>query len=129
MASFGTKALASYLSEGESVDYEVGNTGANAVRRGGYGHSSYGSSGSYGHKKFECCELVVDPLAFLSILGGIAGGTAFLNVAITMNITMRRRRRKRQAADKHAGNVTEYFGDAVMQGRPRKIYPQTTSKS
>jgi len=92
---------------GVGGDYDAALT---SIRRGG--HSGYGHSGhsGYGKKKLECCELVVDPLAFLSLLGGIAGGTAFLNIAITMNITMRRRRRRgvRRSEEERTG---------IMQGR------------
>jgi len=48
-------------------------------------------------KKLECCELVVDPLAYSALVGLLFGATAFLNVAITMNITMRRRRRRKRS--------------------------------
>jgi len=48
---------------------------------------------SYQMEKLECCELVVDPLSYFAILGLLFGATAFLNVAITMNIGRRRRRR------------------------------------
>ncbi len=52
---------------------------------GGYSHSGY------------CCPLVVDPIIVLTLLGAVAAATFFLNIAITMNIVGRKRRRKRRS--------------------------------
>jgi len=59
-----------------------------------YGIDRSGGYSGYGHEK-KCCPLVIKPLVFLSLLAGIAAGTAFLNVLITMNV-MRRRRKRRE---------------------------------
>jgi len=85
----------------------------------GYGHGHHGSD--YGHAVHyhddhkECCPLVVDPLALISILGLLLGGTAFLNVAITMNITMRRRRKKRSSPN--VVSSSSDLADAFHSGR------------
>ncbi len=63
-----------------------------AIERSGYGHSGHG----HGHKYLECCELVVDPLTFASLLASILGGTLFLNVQITMILGRKRRKRSYQ---------------------------------
>jgi len=92
-----------------------GGYGQSAYGNSRHGHSGYGghSGGGYGgKKKIECCELVVDPLAFLSLLGGIFGGTAFLNVAITMNIRRRRRRSERVFYP-----TPRIFSSDVLKGR------------
>jgi len=79
-----------------------------AAPDGYLGITAAARSDHYGYKtKTECCELVVDPLAFLSLLAGVLGGTAFLNVAITMNITMRRRRRKRSSGVERDHGILE----------------------
>ena len=49
--------------------------------------SAISESRGYGHK-LECCPLVVDPIAFFSLLAGLAASTFFLNQLITMNIMM-----------------------------------------
>jgi len=73
-----------------AVDYESQITGDLVSRRNGYHGVHSGSSGGYGHGfgygKIGCCELVVDPLTYIALIGGIVFGTAFLHVAITMNI-------------------------------------------
>ena len=51
--------------------------------------------GGYSHGG-HCCDLVVDPVIVLTLVGAIVGATYFLNVAITMNITMKRKKRKKR---------------------------------
>ncbi len=70
-------------------------TSPGASDRGG-SFSSYGgwSSGSRGGGSYECCPLVVDPLTLVALLAFIAGGTYFLNIAITMNIVGKKRRKR-----------------------------------
>ena len=74
--------------------------------------SSYASSGygDSGHK--DCCELVVDPLTFFSLLAAIVGGTAFLNVVVTM-VLGGRKRKKRSAVT----TLSENFMDTIHAGR------------
>jgi len=89
-----------------ALDYDYGHSLFDEVDKHGYGghHDDYGHArghSSYGHDHHdvkECCPLVVDPLSLFSILGLLFGGTAFLNIAITMNITMRRRKRRSSSA-------------------------------
>lgn len=63
-------------------------------------YSNYGSGGggfSYGqghHGHLECCPLVVDPLTYIALVGGILAATFFSNQLITMNIMIRKRRRR-----------------------------------
>ncbi len=58
----------------------------------GYGSDYY--SNSHYH---DCgCPLVFDPLLFAAVMGAIVGSAAFFNVLITMNITGRRRRKRRK---------------------------------
>jgi len=131
----GLVEYADYLSgpELETNDILRDRSSSNVVhgRTSGYGHghrdhghSGHGHSGHGGHghdsfyvMKKECCELVVDPLAFLSLLAGIAGGTAFLNVAITMNIAKRRRRRRSSPASASGNSLNESLMILVKQGR------------
>ena len=89
-------------------------------------HDEYGSAGhGYGKKKDECCELVVDPLTLLALLGGILGGTFFLNMAITMNIMGKRRRRRRRSPVSSrkslplssSDTLSERFQDALNEGK------------
>ncbi len=58
-----------------------------------YASQDYGYGGGYGHVRHECCPLVVDPLTVAALLSFIAGGTAFLNVQITMILGRKRRKR------------------------------------
>ena len=72
-----------------------------------YGHSSsgYGSDsgyGGYGHESsdyehHDCCPLVVDPMTLCALLALIAAASYFLRRAITMNMNIvgRKRRKKR----------------------------------
>ena len=55
--------------------------------------------GNTDSKKDKCCPIVVDPLTFTALLGGIAAATFFLNTLITMNITKKRRRRRDLLSD------------------------------
>ena len=114
-------------------DYALGDVGAgdrilakdNGVRRSsGYGHHS-GHGGGYGHKYVECCELVVDPLTFFSLLGAIIGGTAFLNTVITMDtmLPQKRRRRKRDTEGRVAADrlgLGDKLADMLNSGRMAK---------
>ncbi len=101
---------------GDAAGYGGGG-GYNIERSSGYGHSGHGHGG-YGHKKLECCELVVDPLTFASLLAGILGGTAFLNVVITM-VLGRKRRRRRSFSDSDSvgdGSVKQQLFDVFNLG-------------
>lgn len=58
-------------------------------------NSGYGSD-YYSNSHYDCgCPLVFHPLLFAAVMGAIVGSTAFFNVLITMNITGRRKRKKR----------------------------------
>lgn len=57
-----------------------------------YGYGSHSGYGGY-HSK-ECCPLVVDPLTVTAILGGIIAAAFFFNRLITMNITVRKRKKR-----------------------------------
>ena len=144
-----SKTVGTYLPyqhlEGAESDYlTTGDGGGN--RRvsgyGGHGHGGHGGSGygggGYGHsggygggKKLECCELVVDPLTFFSLLGFIAFATAFLNVLVTMNIMMRRRRRKRDdfvgCEDDQGKVVWQQAMDAFHAGTERLLIGQISN--
>jgi len=120
-----------YLAEGVYDDYGTGLriAGGSGGGAGGGGHAAVNriaeDRSGYGHGhygKIECCDLVVDPLTFLALLGGIAGGTAFLNVAITMNINKRRRRR-RNALPEGASTKTSDLNAShwIAEGKRRKI--------
>ncbi len=79
------------------------------------GDLSGGSASGYGHHVIHrCCELVVDPLTVFGLLAFILSGAAFLNVLVTMNIMMRRRKR----------GTGENFGTVLMdlagEGREKK---------
>ncbi len=66
-------------------------------------HHQHGEHGGYsggGGGEELCCPLVADPLTVFTLLSFIAFATAFLNVLVTMNIMMRRRRRR---SDRGAG--------------------------
>ena len=80
------------------------------------GDLSGGSASGYGHHVIHrCCELVVDPLTVFGLLAFILSGAAFLNVLVTMNIMMRRRRKR---------GTGENFGtdliDLASEGREKK---------
>ncbi len=108
-------------------------------RSSGYGTSGYGQDDGYGgyqydehrdhssgygysQKKVECCELVVDPLSLLALLGFIAFATAFFNVLITMNIGKKRRKRSEEMGiepqpDMKSQTLGAVFGDILLSGR------------
>ena len=85
----------------------------------GSGHS--GSGGGGGGQ--DCCPLVVDPLTLFTLIAFIAGATYFLNLAITMNITGRKKRKKRDGGTwnllwggefwSEVVGVVRYFGPSV----------------
>ena len=110
--------------------YGVGGVGVGGVATGRVdrsGDAIYVSehSGGGGEKGADCCELVVDPLTFVSILSAILAGTAFLNVLITMNIGRKRRRRRRRDLDDLSaggGGDSSFLFDVLNQGRAHKIY-------
>ncbi len=76
-------------------------------------HHQHGEHGGYsgGGGDELCCPLVADPLTVFTLLSFIAFATAFLNVLVTMNIMMRRRRRR---SDRGAG-----LKDLLHSGRER----------
>ncbi len=78
--------------------------------------SAAAAADSYSSKKTECCPLVVDPLALTAVLGFIAAATAFLNVAITMNIVGRRKRRKRSIGEAPGKTDSAPISEIVLQG-------------
>ena len=59
---------------------------------GSNGMANYGGFSGGGMDEDGCCPLVVDPLTLAALLAGVAGATYFLNILITMNIMMRKRR-------------------------------------
>lgn len=74
--------------------YDLGTTGGSGGNYGGF--SGHGG----GYTSSPCCPLVVDPLTLVTLLAGIAGATFFLNTAITMNIVMTpKKKRKRRSAE------------------------------
>ncbi len=84
----------------------------------GYGtHSGYGGGGGHGgyDKPKECCELVVDPLTFATLMAAIIGGTAFLNVVVTMVLGRKRRRRRSDGGG--GGAISESILDTFHAGR------------
>ena len=74
---------------------------------GGYGHESYG------HEHHDCCPLVVDPMTLCALLGLIAAATYFLRTAITMNMNIvgRKRRKKRSFGE-----------DAIFYSSSHKLF-------
>ncbi len=85
----------------------------------GGSYSSYGVSGgggSYNAEK-DCCELVVDPLTFFTLLAFIVGGTAFLNVVVTMVLGRKRRRRRRRSQEEEGYGGGEAILDVLQSGR------------
>ncbi len=58
----------------------------------------------------DCCPIVADPLAVLGLLGFIFFSTAFLNVAVSMNIGKKKRRRRRSSKD------VSFAEEVLLQG-------------
>ncbi len=80
-------------------------------------------SGSGGGKYVDCCPLVVDPLTLLSLIAGIAAATAFLNVAITMNIVGKKRKKRSGDVDSEGGEQQEgSFSRILTQGNVIKVH-------
>jgi len=79
-------------------------------------HSGYGHHDHY-HKK--CCPLVVKPLVFLSLLAGIAVGSAFLNNLIDMNIGRRKRKRRGAISDDQI-SANERIADLWREGKKER---------
>ncbi len=59
----------------------------------------------------DCCPIVADPLAVLGLLGFIFFSTAFLNVAVSMNIGKKKKKRRRSSKD-----VSEEVEEVLLQG-------------
>lgn len=121
--------LSSLLGGVENKDLDV----SESNHKGSYGgHSGYGSHSGYGgHSghggggyKLQCCPLVVDPLTFTALLGAIAAGTFFLNMLITMNIMMRRRRKRNQEQPHLLDSLLE---DVIHSGNHLLIWHDPTS--
>ncbi len=96
--------------------YAYGGHAASAHDRSGYGHSG----GGHGHKE-ACCDLVVDPLLFLTLLGFIFFATYFLNTVITMDTMLppsRRRRRRSEEGILSYSSIEDRILDVVHSGRP-----------
>ncbi len=96
-------------------------------------HSGSGSGHGH-HYPPECCPLVVDPLAFASLLASIVGGTVFLNTAITMNIgrkrrRRRRRKRKRRKRSSYSDDEMEDLVELLLQaGEEKKKFQRNFEK-
>ena len=145
VANFGAYPAGDYEDYGGNAKYDVGGVGGagvgaggghqvgyagvgvggygNIERSSGYGHSGYGGHGhghgGYGKKKLECCELVVDPLTFAALMAAIIGGTAFLNVVVTMVLGRKRRRRRRsqwEGPRTHHHQIFDVFNLGKGQG-------------
>ena len=107
----------------------------------GYGHSSsgYGSHSGYGHSSYdyhddhhECCPLVIDPLVMCALLGFIAAATWFLRTAITMNMNIvgrKRRRKKRSDSENSITPITSHKLSIAVNNidDSYSIFPSTES--
>ncbi len=72
----------------------------------------------FGGGEKKCCPLVVDPLTVVTLLVFIAAAAAFLNVAITMDIGRKRRRRRSKTS---IGDGGEIFAEILQEGRNRNF--------
>ncbi len=128
MATASSKATVTV--DYEDYGYADLNSPANSLRRsssgygGGHsgyggGHSGYGGghSGGYGKKKLKCCELVVDPLTFASILAFIGFSTFFLNTVITMDPDLPPDGRKKRSSSRTRLFHREELLDVIEAGK------------
>lgn len=80
-----------------------------------YGDNSridaYGAHSGYGG---NCCDLVVDPLTFIALVGFIALATYFLQQFIEMSMLEMMRRKKRKRSINEPDNV---FYDVFQEGK------------
>ena len=83
-----------------------------------------GGGGGYNPDK-DCCELVVDPLTFATLMAFILGGTAFLNTLITMNIGRRRRRRRRRKRRRKRSAVEGLWSGTAKHFPPKCLHIRT----
>ena len=91
------------------------NTNSHNNRIGNYGDNSridaYGAHNGYGG---DCCDLVVDPLTFIALVGFIALATYFLQQFIEMSMLEMMRRKKRKRSINEPDNV---FYDVFQEGK------------
>ena len=79
-------------------DYSDSSGGLSGYGHSGVsGHSGYGGyENSYKHyDSYDCCPLVVDPLAYISLISFLSIVIFFLRDLIEMSNLMMRRRKKR----------------------------------
>ena len=114
-------SASNFHSFGHSV-YSDGHSGYSKGQSGySNGHSGYsnghsGYSGGYDtiHTS-NCCEPVVDNYSFLALMVFIALATYFLQVAITMNLTGRKKRSvKKSRTQKHLLDIIINSGTKLI---------------
>jgi hypothetical protein len=77
------------------VQRRTGGALIQAAPSSGYGHSSYNDGyhndhyGSFSGHGSGCCPLVVDPLSYAALIGGIALATYFFQIQITNSMLAR----------------------------------------
>ncbi len=95
-------------------DYgSLGKIGSPGSHSGHVSRSSHGSHLTHGvyDKEHECCPLVVDAICLFTLLGAIAAATFFLENLINIEITGKRRRRKKRSSTL-----------AIVNGRKLQLY-------
>ena len=82
----------------QAIQRRIGGTLLQAAPSSGYGHSSYSDGyqadhsdhyGSFSGHGSGCCPLVVDPLSYAALIGGIALATYFFQIQITNSMLAR----------------------------------------
>ena len=108
------------------IQRRTGGVRIQAAPSSGYGHSSYNDGyhgyhsdhyGSFSGHGSGCCPLVVDPLSYAALVGGIALATYFFQIQIMNSMLMMARKKRR----KRALNLNETI-DIFNEGKCRQVH-------
>ena len=99
-----------------------------AAPSSGYGHSSY-NDGYHGYHSDHygsfsgsgCCPLVVDPLSYAALIGGIALATYFFQIQITNSMLMMARKKRRKRAFNLNEDIVNETIDIFNEGKCRLV--------
>ena len=101
-----------------------------AAPSSGYGHSSYNDGyhadhsdhyGSFSGHGSGCCPLVVDPLSYAALIGGIALATYFFQIQITNSMLMMARKKRRKRAFNLNEDIVNETINIFSEGKCRLV--------
>ena len=110
------------------IQHRTGGVHLQAAPSSGYGHSSYNDGyhsdhyGSFSGHGSGCCPLVVDPLEYAALIGGIALATYFFQIQIMNSMLMMARKKRRKRALNLNEDIVNETIDIFNEGKCRQVH-------